>query len=227
MPRCRIAVLCSLVVIMFCQCSTTDTTDYYGIALTSFISNETSYFPVEKLNYLDNIYSNKVSSGYGVNVDSIIEWWSTVDQYNQRVISDEKKRQIYRELLATYTSENDLNINIVENGNPLSNWAENTINSTYRLNEFSVVVDKFNSKSLVGLPFNIRYTNVAEVHKNDEANKCKKFIKLSAVNQSKCYFFVEIVYGCGTTGEQKQLLVLTEFYGKVYVENVFRTDYKY
>lgn len=212
---------------MFCQCSTNDTEDYYSIALTSFITNEINYFPIENTNYLDNIYRNNLSFNYGVNVDSIFQSWSTTDQYNQRIISNEKKKQIYRELLSEHISAEELYINIIENENPLSDWAKNKIHSTYGLSEFSVEEDKFNSKSLVGLPFNVRYINLAEMHTNDEANKCEKFIKLSSVNQNKSYFFIEIVHGCGTTGEQKSLFVLTEFHRKVYIDNVFRTDYKY
>lgn len=195
---------------------------YYNEAIYHFVTNDATYFPINNYAFLNNLYKERARKDCGVNLDSIIDYWSVIDKYGNKKISVEKERSVFMGALLMCQEDNFYHINIVKNHNDISSWSLEYINNKYNCNDPLRDDYRFESKSIPGLPYSFKNNG-----KSQEGDNCLSNLEVSYLYKCNEFYFIELLHGCKTIGRQKKLYVLKNEYGKVYIDNIVSTDFKF
>ena len=199
--------------------------ELYFVAIEDFVLGSAHYFPLNRLSYLESLKKLELERECKANIDSLIERWTIPDQYGGS-ISEAKIRSLYRDLMVACAGSEDFEIAF--SSQTVSSWALDAFRAHYQEGTCESSGLDFKGGGIAGLPYKfVKAENLSFIKEAAEQNSCTRYLKLSDIQACGKYRLIELVEGCGNTGEQRHLYVLVEFYGKWAVEDRLSTQYKF
>jgi hypothetical protein len=225
-----------LIFIFYLICSSCDSHreekfDIWEIVLNEYLSNSIIYFPLDRLDYLNDFKKPELVKNCNLNLDSIIDVYSESKFYNQKIISDHKLKSIYLDAMEQCFTSDELTINYISEIN-LSDWAKGVIDKYYPLaTQIDVASNAFDSDSIAGWPYVFKkFSTLSEIDEYYNLNnliECGQYLIISSIYTASNYYFVEIAYGCGRWGTNRYLYILRSFKGKIIIDNRLFSDFTY
>jgi hypothetical protein len=211
-----------------CTSNRLEIDDNYDLVISHFVMSNANYYPVNNFAFLENIFLKKANNECSLNIDSLKKRWAVPNNYGSSDISEEKIKSIYREAIESCSNDSDFNLYCGQEEN-ISIWGLDLFRKYYSNTPCEVSKYAFERKKIKGLPYNFVHVQSIEekLSQDSNQNKCVKYIKVSPLLTCQKYHLIELSYGCGQAGKQKQLYILTKHYGKWTIDNVFNTNYKF
>jgi hypothetical protein len=214
-----------LLLLSFCT-SEQKQQELYFAAIEDFVLGSVHYFPLNRLTYLDSLKKLELERECAVNIDSLFQRWAIADQYSGGSVSEAKRRSLYRDLMVACAGSEDFEV--VFYSQAVSTWALDAFRRHYEGIACESSGLDFQGGGIAGLPYEfVKVEDVRFVKEAVEQNRCTRYLKLSDIQVCEKYRLIELVEGCGNTGEQSHLYVLVEFFGKWVVEDRLSTRYTF
>ena len=198
--------------------------ELYFAAIEDFVLGRAFYFPLNLPTYLESLKKIELERKCEVNIDSLFERWAIADKYGGSSVSKAKTRSLYRDLMVACAGSEDFEVFFCSQA--VSTWALDAFRRHYKGIACESSGLDFEGGAIAGLPYEfVKVEDLSFIKEADEQNSCTRYLKLSDIQVCEKYRLIELIEGCGNTGEQRHLYVLVEFYGKWVVEDRLSTNY--